>query len=593
MLRVDGAGMTDGQLLEAFINHRDAAAFEALVRRHGPMVLGVCRRILRDPHDAEDAFQATFLVLARKAASVSPREMVGNWLYGVARTTAVRARADNAKRRKRERQMANLPEPETVPNNRQDDLHEVLDEELARLPDKYRVPIVLCDLEGRSRKEVARQLQIPEGTLSSRLTTARRMLAKRLARHGLAVSGGGLAAVLSSSAASASVPVALVSSTVKAATFAAAGQAATGIIAVPVAALTQGVLKAMFLTKLKTIMGVMLVVASLCGAAGWIYQTQAANQIRARSVSEGISALADASGSDQDLVSAGPKPDKQQKSKDDRVAIRGVWRVISVQHGKQEDPDEEAAMWMGSRWVIHHTESIDIRWKEGGGVGFAYKLDPSTSPKILDLTILGRTIPAIYALEGDVLQIRMGLHERTRPKALSTKDAGNTMLLILKREPPKTRAAKTTEKANKEDRPKPKKTEETASSKSEESLGYIKIKRGPQEYKTLFIKMLAVIAGYFEQINYANQYEGRIEACKIAPLTNPPSVPQHAFVRFEVRDDGYVITVRINKVRMAGTESEQVVGRNIELERRILKKMNAQPVQKDSLPPLPDGRGCH
>ncbi|MGH7222809.1 MAG: RNA polymerase sigma factor, partial [Gemmataceae bacterium] len=282
ILRVDGAGMTDGQLLEAFINHRDAAAFEALVRRHGSMVLGVCRRILRDPHDADDAFQATFLVLVRKADSVSPREMVGNWLYGVAQTTAVRARAAKAKRRSRERQMVNLPERETVPNDRQDDLHELLDEELARLPDKYRVPIVLCDLEGRTRREVARQLKIPEGTLSSRLTTARQMLAKRLIRHGLAVSGGGLAAALSPSAASACVPVSLVSSTVKAATFAAAGQAATGIISVQVAALTQGVLKAMFLTKLKTIVGGMLVVASLCGAAGLIYPTRAAEQPKAR-----------------------------------------------------------------------------------------------------------------------------------------------------------------------------------------------------------------------------------------------------------------------------------------------------------------------
>src|SRR6516225_9748530 len=104
-LRRDGAGLTDGQLLERFLANQDEAAFEALVRRHGPMVLGVCRRVLRDSHDAEDAFQATFLVLARKAASVSPRERVGNWLYGVAHTTAVRARATNARRRLRERQV--------------------------------------------------------------------------------------------------------------------------------------------------------------------------------------------------------------------------------------------------------------------------------------------------------------------------------------------------------------------------------------------------------------------------------------------------------------------------------------------------------
>src|SRR5260370_37712364 len=110
----DGAGLTDGQLLTLFIERRDEAAFEALVRRHGPMVLGVCRRLLRNPHDAEDAFQATFLVLVRKAASVLPRELVANWLYGVARTTALRVNALTAKRRVRERQVREVPEPEVV-----------------------------------------------------------------------------------------------------------------------------------------------------------------------------------------------------------------------------------------------------------------------------------------------------------------------------------------------------------------------------------------------------------------------------------------------------------------------------------------------
>jgi RNA polymerase sigma-70 factor (ECF subfamily) len=162
--RRDEPGRTDGQLLEALISRRDTAAFEALLRRHGPMVLGVCRRLLRDPHDTEDAFQATFLVLARKAASVSPRELVGNWLYGVAHTTAVRVRAANTKRRLREKQVADMPEPQVSQIDLLDDVQPVLDEELARLPDKHRVPLVLCDLEGRSRKEVARQLKIPEGS---------------------------------------------------------------------------------------------------------------------------------------------------------------------------------------------------------------------------------------------------------------------------------------------------------------------------------------------------------------------------------------------------------------------------------------------
>src|SRR6516162_9262434 len=108
-----GDGPSDGQLLESFVSHREETAFEVLLRRHGPMVLGVCQRILRNIHDAEDAFQATFLVLARKAASVKPREVVGNWLYGVAYRTALKARAMNAKRRTKEKQAGDVPRAES------------------------------------------------------------------------------------------------------------------------------------------------------------------------------------------------------------------------------------------------------------------------------------------------------------------------------------------------------------------------------------------------------------------------------------------------------------------------------------------------
>jgi RNA polymerase sigma factor (sigma-70 family) len=269
VLRRDGAGRTDGQLLEDFVAARDAAAFEALVRRHGPMVLGVCRRVLGDAHDAEDAFQATFLVLARKASSVWPRQMVGNWLYGVAHTTAVRARAAKARRRQRERQVPNMPEPKAVPRDAWDDLQPLLDEELARLPDKYRLAVVLCDLEGRTRREVAAQFRIPEGTLSSRLTTGRRMLARRLTRRGVTLSGGSVAAVLSRNAVSANVPAAVVSATVRAVEVVAAGQAAmSGAVSAEVAALTEGVLKTMLLNKLKTVTAVLLVLGVVAFGGG-------------------------------------------------------------------------------------------------------------------------------------------------------------------------------------------------------------------------------------------------------------------------------------------------------------------------------------
>src|SRR5579871_3259385 len=152
VLRQDGAGWTDGQLLACFIDQKDEAAFEALVRRHGPMVLGVCRRVLGNHHDAEDAFQATFLVLLSKAAGIRRREAVGSWLYGVAYHTARKARAMSARRHARETRAAARPRP--APTEPDADL----DEALHALPEKYRVPVVLCELEGKSRREVARQL---------------------------------------------------------------------------------------------------------------------------------------------------------------------------------------------------------------------------------------------------------------------------------------------------------------------------------------------------------------------------------------------------------------------------------------------------
>jgi RNA polymerase sigma factor (sigma-70 family) len=166
-------GLSDEQLLDRFVAQREEAIFEEIIQRHGTMVWGVCRRVLRDHHDAEDAFQATFLVLARKAASVRPREKLGNWLYGVAYQTAMKARATTSRRRAREKQVPDMPEPMVVPHDLQDALAESLDRELSRLPEKYRIPIVLCELEGMTHKEAADQLGWPTGTVSGRLSRAR------------------------------------------------------------------------------------------------------------------------------------------------------------------------------------------------------------------------------------------------------------------------------------------------------------------------------------------------------------------------------------------------------------------------------------
>jgi RNA polymerase sigma factor (sigma-70 family) len=260
----DDAELADSEPLDRFIESHDEAAFAVLVKRHGPMVWGVCRRLLHR-HDAEDAFQATFLVLARKAASIRSKAAVGSWLYGVAHQTALQARRSAARRRAKEVQVTTMPDPEAAEPDVWADSQPVLDEELSRLPDIYRAVVVLCELEGRTRKEVARLLGVPQGTVGGRLARARVLLAKRLTRRGIAMSGGALA--VSASSASASIPLSLVTPTIEAASLLAAGRAA-GAVSVEVTALIKGVMKAMFMTRLKSVLVMVLVAGMCCGVVG-------------------------------------------------------------------------------------------------------------------------------------------------------------------------------------------------------------------------------------------------------------------------------------------------------------------------------------
>jgi RNA polymerase sigma factor (sigma-70 family) len=262
--------LTDNHLMERFLATGDDAAFAALVHRHGRMVLGVCRRILGNVHDCEDVFQAVFFVLARRARSVAKREALGSWLYTVAYRMALEARTVRHRRQRREVSMADLPHPETKPEFERD-WQPILDRELNLLPRKDRSLVVLCDLEGKSRKEAARQLGLKEGTVSSRLARARRRLAARLARYGLSLSGGALAAALAEGTASATVPVSLVLSTARAATLVAAGQCAG--LSVSALTLMKGAMKTMFLAKLKTVIATG-VVAVVVGLGGLAYQAE-------------------------------------------------------------------------------------------------------------------------------------------------------------------------------------------------------------------------------------------------------------------------------------------------------------------------------
>ncbi len=228
---------TDGQLLKRFTARRDEIAFAELVRRHGPLVLGVCRRLLADPSDADDAFQATFLVLVRRAATLDGRAPLGPWLYGVARRTALKARAAALRRRARRTEVFDMPAPEAADGLDDREVRQLLEEELDRLPEKYRAPLVLCYLQGRTHEQAARELGRPAGSMSRHVGRALALLRGRLVRRGVALPAGLLAAALAKNLASAAVPLSLADGTVRTALLVACGGAAAG----PAAALAGAV----------------------------------------------------------------------------------------------------------------------------------------------------------------------------------------------------------------------------------------------------------------------------------------------------------------------------------------------------------------
>jgi len=211
---------SDAELLERFVAQRDEMAFANLVHRYGSLVLGVCQRVLGDTHQAEDAFQATFLVLVRRASSLDGRGPLGNWLYAVAYRTATKARMTAARRRARERlAMDSTPEAYTADEQAWDELRPILDEELSQLPRKYRAPLVLCYLEGKTQQQAAEELGWPSGSMSRRMNRARQLLRDRLEKRGVATSIGigFLFWLLSQKATASIVSPALVTTTVKAA----------------------------------------------------------------------------------------------------------------------------------------------------------------------------------------------------------------------------------------------------------------------------------------------------------------------------------------------------------------------------------------
>jgi RNA polymerase sigma factor (sigma-70 family) len=259
--RAPSAGIADAQLLERFVGQSDEAAFELLLRRHERMVWNTCRRILPRHQDVEDAFQATFLALACKAGSIAKGQALASWLYKVAYRVAMRQRAASAIRQNHERRaVAEMCRVFEEPGARALDreLCDLLHEEVNRLPEKYRAAVVLCYLEGQTNEQAGVQLNCSTGTVSTRLNRARQRLRSRLARRGLTLPAAALAAALTEASAAAAVLPVLRNATVRGAVMFATDKTAAGVVSTQVAALTRGVLKAMWITKLKLTAAILL-----------------------------------------------------------------------------------------------------------------------------------------------------------------------------------------------------------------------------------------------------------------------------------------------------------------------------------------------
>jgi RNA polymerase sigma factor (sigma-70 family) len=310
------AGLSEWQLLERYLEGRDELAFKALVARHGPMVLGVCRRMLSDQTDVEDAFQATFLVLVRRARQLGPADALGPWLYGVAARVALRARSDAARRRRIEpisqRYSSDSGDRPAIDR----ELGEVLDQELDRLPTKYRSPIVLCYLEGQTHEEAARQLKWPIGTVKGRLARARDLLRSRLVRRGLGPAVAALSPAIARDA-SAALHEELVDRTVQSAFKVAFGLGAAHVVSTSITSLVEGVLTSMFIDTLKWA-GLAVIVSGLALTGAVVSARQETGQ-RERKPSEVVASASDASST------------KWQADGEAASAVRSVDRVKSAE----------------------------------------------------------------------------------------------------------------------------------------------------------------------------------------------------------------------------------------------------------------------
>jgi RNA polymerase sigma factor (sigma-70 family) len=382
---------TDAALLTRFATAGDGRAFAALVERHGAMVLGVCRRTAGQEQDAEDAFQATFLVLARKARTIRRTESVGPWLYGVAARVGRKARAASARRRTRETTLDESLAAGSMADEA-DDLAPILDEAVGRLPPRFLRPIVLCYFQGQSTEAAARTLGCPRGTVLSRLARARDRLRSQLIRRGVALSAAAVAAVLAAQA-PAAVPLPLAYSTIQSAT------PAAGPVSAAVAALAKGVLTTMRIAQVLRVAAVTIALGAAGG--GGLLATQA---------------WAD-----------------RPAAKDAKATLDGTWQVTAVTKNGVDDSKEEAEagklVLSGETFVMHHGPNT---------MKGTFKAEPTQSPATIDLVVseggdAGETHVGIYELDGDKLRICMTHKDKERPTKFESADGSGVVLVSLKR----------------------------------------------------------------------------------------------------------------------------------------------------------------
>ena len=331
------AGLSDAQLLERFLTQGDAGAFEALVGRHGPMVLSVCRGILREPHDAEDAFQATFLVLVKKGGTIRGRDTLAGWLHKVAHRVAIQANAATARRRTLERRVGQMAVATSTDGPAaSDDWLPALHEEIARLPEKLRLAIVHCDLEGMTQAQAAAQLHWSERTIHSRLAEGRARLKRRLARRGLEPDGAVLGTVLLREA-RAAVPAGWSEATVRAALATVNPTMTVGVVSAAAHQLSQEVFELMLLRKL-AVTAATLLAAGLIAWGAWTAVVGLSQEPSQESVATPIPGADQpparkATEAEPGVANAAPDKDATQPASSHRLSLR----VLSAKTGEPLD----------------------------------------------------------------------------------------------------------------------------------------------------------------------------------------------------------------------------------------------------------------